>query len=200
MKALVLALLICSGSVFGQKIDNYFPLQNVQMKYQICVDGRTAKERGLNKETWWLDKPWVENYRYEGIQLACVKRNFIGDEIVEIQVLFEVRKDGVFEIGSGGGILQNNYQKHNNPYPLLKYPIKLKKPWSYGDGKKTTYEVVEKLNSCIVDNTEYEDVIKVKITINDGGSIHTWAIFYANGVGRIKEEFDGKIGVYLISE
>jgi len=130
-----------------------------------------------------------------------IKNNMtLGTITTTTEEIYESRKNGIFLIASGGGLLNSDIQKYKSPVALIKYPIKINDTWSYTDngGKKITRKVIGKEDDCTVNSKKYEDILKIRHTINDAGYLISKIEYYANGIGLIKEESeDGKLMKYL---
>lgn len=192
----LLFTLFLSSILFAQSnfSKDYFPLKNgIQREYlSPGANGSfiTYKEYITKKNN----------------QYTITQNSVIAGINIESRNIYEIHKDGIYEIAAGGGMFNSKLEYYNNPYLYLKFPIKLKSKWNYiaDNGLEITREIVAILDECDVKNghtvTKYHDVIKIKHMQKAPSEteFHTKYEYYANRVGLIKEELeDGILFRYL---
>jgi len=188
VKKLILFILLFSTQVIFSQ--DYFLLKDSIIKtYRVCPK---AEDPVFDVET--ITKT---NVGYTQI----VKSTF-GDMVTVNTALFEIKKDGVYEVAWGGGFLKSPIESHKYPYLLIKYPVKKNNEWSYSkdNGVIIQRKVVKLLSNFEVGGVIYSDVILIKQTNNDGGYPFISFEYYAKDIGLILVETEDKqVFKFLVS-
>ncbi len=187
----------------------YFPLKD-GMKWKSIIPGKDMEYKP-NKE-----------YVTNDYQVKKDKNQYIITKIFTIagisstsKVIYEIHKDGIYEVASGDNglavLLSSDKNAnppftikfHSHPYLFLKFPLKLGTKWTVNEdnGSKITKEVADIREICEIKIPnkpiiKYHDVILIKET--DYPVNLSKYEYYAKGVGLIKEELpDGTLFSYL---
>lgn len=191
----------------GKKLKEKFMLKNIfifiiitcnlllAQEYFPLEDGLTKLYKGKSK-----DFTKKEIIKKEVNTFRITTNTNLGDVTIESQKIYSFDETGVYEVASGGGILQGSVTFHKSPYPLLKYPLKINQEWSYVEdgGRKITRQTVDTLSEFKIGTKTYNDVLKIRHTIRDGGKDWVSIEYYSKTHGLIKVELaDGTLFLYL---
>jgi hypothetical protein len=186
-KILYLSILL-SNLILAQgdkelKDREYFPI-NVGNKWEYIMEA--------NEEVILTEIIEVNAKSSSGVYQLSDKRTVFNLREMESLDYYEYKNSMLLHVGSYGGLF--NEGKHDvfiSCPIILKFPLKIGKSWNYKtDGNKEIFLTVLKKHSFI--NTvygNYKDVYEIEHKTNDGGEIFYYkSIFYACGIGMVKEE------------
>lgn len=188
MKKLILFVLLFSTQIIFSQ--DYFLLKDSIIK--------TYRVNPKAKDPTFI----VETITKTNAGYTQIEKWTFGDMVVVNTALFEVKKDGVYQVASGGGLLKSPVETHTYPHPIVKYPVKKNNEWSYlqDNGVNIHRKIIDVLTNFEVKGTVYSDVILIKQTTNDGGHILIVFEYYAKDIGLILVETEDKqVFKFLVS-
>lgn len=111
---------------------------------------------------------------------------------ISSQSWYTVNSSKLVIVGGGGGLFVNEPKSYKNSQVELQFPLKVGSEWDYTEdgGKKVFRKVLNWHDSLQTDFGSFNDVYEIQEKIIDGTFTVYRYLYYAYGIGLVKEEID----------